>query len=107
MLRPGALAATAEAAARPIAGRALFTGPRLIDGQRPALEQGAIEVGDGLLGAVLHLDEAETARPAGVPVGHDLAARHAAELRERLAEVIRGGAEGKISDVQTLAHGNP
>src|SRR5262249_51952162 len=71
------------------------------------LEVGAVQLGDGLVAALGHLDEAEAARPAGVAVGHDLGPRHGAELAERLAEVVRGGLEGEVADVDVLAHALP
>src|SRR5258708_6122093 len=44
-------AATALAVAAGRAGRALFTRPRLVDGQGAALEHGAVEVFDGGIAA--------------------------------------------------------
>src|SRR5207253_1653491 len=72
-----------------------------------ALEHGAVEVADGLLAALRHLDEAEAARAAGLAVADDLGAGDVAVLAERLAQVVRGGLEGEVADVQVLAHGVP
>src|SRR5262245_28226298 len=89
------------------APRTVFTGLGLVDRQLPALELGAVEVGDGLVGPALHLDEGEAARPARLAILDDLGRGHGAVLPERLAEVVGGRAEGKVSDVQFLTHANP
>src|SRR5205085_9276040 len=92
---PAGAAAGALAAAA-LAGGALLARAGLVDRQGAALEHGAVEVLDGGLAALAHLDEAEAARAARLTVLDDLGARHAAELAERLAEVVGGGAEGEV-----------
>jgi len=62
---------------------------------------------DGLFPALAHLDEAEAARAAGFPVRDDLGPGHGAVRAECLDEVIGGGLEGKVSDIDALAHNNP
>src|SRR5439155_1690765 len=69
-------------------------GLRLLDLNRPAVEARAVEAADGLLSFLRsrHLDEAETARPPGVPVGDDARGLDAAGGREGLAQaLVRGG----------------
>src|SRR5439155_17278147 len=89
------------------AAGALLAGLRLVDGQGTALELGAVQVADGLLGPFGHLDEAEAARAAGLPVRDNLGTGDLAVLAEGFAKVVRGGLEGKVPDVQILAHATP
>ena len=58
--------------------------------------------GDGLVGPVVHLDEREAAAAAGLAVGDDLRAQHGPVLGERLHEVVAGGVERDVPDVQLL-----
>src|SRR5262245_11724100 len=97
-----ALAALAAEVARPV-----LAGLGLVDRQRAALELGAVEVGNRLVRPVRHFDEGKAARAAGLPVLHDLGRRDAAEVAERLQEVVRGGAEGQVADVQFLTQRDP
>src|SRR6185295_8475049 len=87
--------------------RAIFTRAGLVDGERAAAELGAVEVVNRRVATLGHLDEAEAARAAGVAVGDDLGAGHGAVVAERLAEVVRGGRERQVPDVDLLAHHHP
>src|SRR5262245_24468146 len=85
-----AAAVEAAVAARPAAAeaaagaRALLARLGLVDRQRAALELGAVQVGDRLVGALAHLDEAEAAGAAGLAVVDDLGPGDGAELTEGL-----------------------
>src|SRR5205814_665435 len=61
--------------------------------------------GDGLVPAVAHLDEREPPRAAGLPVRDDLHLGHRPVLGERLPELVLGGRERHVADVQVLTHG--
>src|SRR5690606_22478392 len=93
----------ASASAAPAAGT-ILAGPRLVDGQRAAVEIGAVHRLDRLVGAVGHFHEPEPARPAGLPIGHDARRGDGSVLRERLTETIDGRLERQVADVQLLAH---
>src|SRR5205085_223677 len=103
-------AVAAAPAATAAAAAAVLTGLGLVDREAAALVHGAVEGGDGLVAAVLHLHEPEAARAARLPVGDDLGLGDPAVLPEQLAEVVRGGVEGEVADVDVLhalllAHG--
>src|SRR5947209_13782323 len=66
---------------------ARLAGPRFVDRQIAALQVGAIETGDGLIGSLAHFHKAKAARSTGLPVGDDLGAHDVAILTERLDEV--------------------
>src|SRR5205823_3306535 len=51
--------------------------------------------------------EAEAAGAAGLTVGGDLGPGDGAELAERLEEVVRGGLERQVPDIDVLAHDLP
>src|SRR5688572_1019908 len=77
------------AAARPVASaarRAAFGSlARLVDAQAPSAELLPVQRRDGAVGiGTVHFDEAEAARPAGLPVGHQLDRLDLAELTEQL-----------------------
>jgi hypothetical protein len=96
------------AGARPIAAgaRPILAGSRLVDGQGTPLELGAVQTGDGLVGAVAHLDEGKPARPARVTVRDHLGRLDRAVVAERLGQVVACGTEGEVADVQFLTHVN-
>src|SRR5205823_622930 len=52
-------------------------------------------------------DEGEPPAAAGVPVRHHLGAGHLAVLAEGGQQVVRGGVERQVADVQLLAHDRP
>src|SRR5690349_20058565 len=83
---PAAATATAAATSIPAAATAAaaFARPGLIHGQRPAAELLAVECFDrgGRFLVVLHFDEPEAPRPAGLPVGDHLRSRHLPVFRE-------------------------
>ena len=76
----------------------LLARPGFVDGQGAALEQGAVEVGDGLLGPAAHLDEPEAARLAGFSVADDLMFDSIKKSTDHLTKVAE--AEGQdLSDL--------
>src|SRR5262249_47350914 len=89
----GASAAALAAAPTAPGPRPVLAGPGLVDGQGAALELLAVHRLDRRVTALAHLDEAEAARTAGLPVHHDLGPADRAVLRERVAEVIGGRGE--------------
>src|SRR5262249_13103238 len=54
----------------------------------------------------VHLDEGEPPAAPGLTVADDLRAQYGAELGERLDEVVAGGVERDVPDVQLLTHGH-
>src|SRR5439155_8686256 len=107
VLARGRRGSVALAPATAVGGRPVLAGLGLVDGEGPAPQFGPVEGGDGLVATLAHLDEAEAARAAGLALLDELGSRHVAVLGERLAEVIRGGLEGEVADVNILAHGLP
>src|SRR5438477_620811 len=93
--------ATAAAATAAAAGRL-----GLLDLNGPAVETGAVQLADGLLGLLRrrHLDEPEAARAASVPVCHDARGFDRATRRERFAQTLVGGGEGEAADEQFDRH---
>src|SRR5262249_29057649 len=91
-----AAAATAEATAAASAAAAPVTAAPgsgsfgFLDLDGAAVEVGAVEAADGLLGFLRrrHFDEAEAARATGVPVGHDACGLDGADRRECLAQTL-------------------
>src|SRR4029453_18370048 len=89
-------AATAEAtaaattAAAPVAAAPGSGSFGLLDLDGAAVEVGAVEAADGLLGFLRrrHFDEAEAPRTTGVPVSHDACGLDAARRRECLAQTL-------------------
>ena len=69
-------------------------GSGLVDSQRPALKRGAVEPGDGQVRPLAHLDEAEAARLAGLPVGDEMDPGDGPVLAERPGEISGRGLEG-------------
>src|SRR2546430_1975732 len=76
-------------------------GPRLVDGQRPAAEIGAVQ-GQRLLGLVpiAELDESEPLGTAGFAVGDDLGGVRRAELCEHLVQLIVGDVVREVAYVE-------
>src|SRR5262249_58328366 len=83
--RAAATAAAAPVTAAPGSGSFGF-----LDLDGAAVEVGAVEAADGLLGFLRrrHFDEAEAPRATGVPVGHDACGLDAADRRECLAQTL-------------------
>jgi len=83
------------------------TGPRDIDGDRAAVEVGAVPRADGLLpGRFVRIgDERESAGCAGIPVRDDLRLGDLTVLGEHLAQsgVVGGGVQAP--HIQLLGHG--
>src|SRR5438132_7827625 len=105
----GAAGAAGAATAAAVAAGPGTVLPRLglVDRQGPALKLGAVELLDGLLATLAHLDKAEPAGAAGFPIVDDLGPAHGPVRAEQLKQVVRGGFEGEVSDVNLLAHGLP
>src|SRR5262249_24530895 len=82
--------AAASAAAAPVAAAPGYGSFGFLDLDGAAVEVGAVEAADGLLGFLRrrHFDEAEAARATGVPVGHDACGLDAADCRECLAQTL-------------------
>src|SRR5262249_11850849 len=99
-------AAPAVTAAAAAAAPAVFPGLGLVDGQRPALKLGAVEGVDGLLGlgVIIHFDEPEAARTAGLAVGDDLGAGDFPVLLEKGQQVVGAGIPNEIANVNVLRH---
>ena len=104
--RPGSVAGAvpAPAAATAACPRAVFPRLGLVNRQGAALQVGAVHGGDRLVGPGRHLDEREPAAATGLPVGDHLGAGDRPELGEGLDQVLAGGLERNVADVQFLAH---
>src|SRR5712692_9446196 len=104
---PAAAASRSVPAARAGSTAGTARGGRLghFDLQRAAAEGMAVELSDRRLGRLgrRHLDEAEAARLARVPIGHDRDVLDALELAEELAQRFGRGADGKAAD-EKLRH---
>ena len=112
----GAIAEAAERLAPPAAGGsdhaadhtaegaagALFLGTGLVHGEGAAAEVGAVHLLGGQLGLLggAHGDEREAAGAAGHLVHGDVGVGHGAELAEVGAELVIGGLEGEVSNVE-------
>jgi hypothetical protein len=98
-----AVAATATAATTT---RTLFARAGDIDRQGTAVELGAVEGLNGLLGFFggAHGDEAEAAGFAAHPVHHQVGLNDGAVGGERVLEVVLSGVEGKVSYKQFVTH---
>jgi hypothetical protein len=84
-----------------------FARASFVDRQRAACQLGAVQTGDGCLSAIVHFDEGKATTASGFPVGDNLCPQHSAELRERLDEVVAGGLEGNVPNIQFLTHNYP
>jgi hypothetical protein len=94
-------AISAAGAEAPLAGTAArWLGTRFVHIQRPTVEIGAIQLRDGSLGCprVRHFDECEAARLAGVPVGYEIHALHAAVSGECRMKIVLGRLITEVSD---------
>src|SRR5688572_25311280 len=100
-----ATAATA-AAAEATAARACGHRLRLVDGQVPAAEVVVVELIDRLLRFLIgrHLDEPESARPAGGHVAHDLDALDGSASGEELLQVLLSRAVREVAHVKFSTH---
>ena len=96
-----AAAATTITAAASATGRASFTGPRFVHGQRPAFDRLTVELGDCLLGVRFgcHCDKGEAARFSGELILHQRDLLDWPRLSEKILEIRFGRVEGKISYV--------
>src|SRR5690606_40044050 len=74
---------------------------RLVHGEAPTAEVGAVEGLDGPLGLVgrRHLHEAEAPRTPGLAIRHDLCPGHRPVAGEGLLELLGGRAVRQIPDV--------
>ncbi len=83
-------------------------GLRLVHAQRSTAEVATVEGGDRRGGVRrVHLDEAEAARAARLPVHHHRCRAHLAVLREQLAQVRVGSGKGKVSNIDLLQERTP
>src|SRR5262249_12997009 len=87
--------------------RPLFAWPSLVDRHGAALIVNSVHLGDSFISAVLHFDEAEAARPAGLAVGNDLRTRYGAILAEGIAQIVGRGLERQIAHVKIRTHYQP
>lgn len=97
-----AVAANVSATTPAARSRAVFARLGLVHGQIPSLELLQVEARDGLIPAASHLDKGESSASARIAVGHHLGRRYVSVLSTEGQEVVRGGAEGQIPNVQLL-----
>src|SRR5262249_4604964 len=83
--------------------------PGFIDRQGPAIDLFAVERLNGRLSfcVAAHLHEAESLRPAGIPVHNHLCRLHGAVRLAELAQSAVGHAVGQVAYVQLLGHVGP
>jgi hypothetical protein len=99
------VAATASAKASTAATGPLGSGSRLVDRQRPAIQLGAVELGDDLLSIlVVHLDEPEALGATGIPIGNDVCRFDIADLLEEVRDVSLRRIKRQISNVDSFTH---
>jgi hypothetical protein len=103
---PGVISAATVTAAAPPAS--LFSRPRFIHRQRPALPILAIQGRDGSFGPFLriHRGKGEPARPAGVPIHHDIDLIDRPVRCEQVAQVSFSSVKGQVPDIQFRTHNN-
>ncbi len=95
-----AAAAAAETTTTTAAAAALFARPGFIDGQGTPTEVSAVQGADRRSSSVIvHLDEAETARPTGLAIGHHVHAMDFPVRGKVIANFFFGGREGQVPDV--------
>jgi hypothetical protein len=95
-----AASTTAATETTTTAAAALFAGSGFVDGQRTATEVVTVErLNGGASFIVIHLDESEAAGTTGLSIGHEMDAMHGAVRGEQLREVVLGGRERKVPDV--------
>jgi hypothetical protein len=96
-------AAATAAAAPAAAGRAIFTGPRDVDGQLAALEFLVVKHFDGLVGVFCarHFHEGEAAGFAGELVQHHVNGSDNARLGEKILQIIVHCLVGKVAYEET------
>jgi hypothetical protein len=86
--------------------RAATTALGLVHLDVPAAEVAPIEGANRVICGVrfLHLDEGEAPRPTGLPIRDDAHGVDGAVSFEGLLQICLGAREGKVSDVDLLAH---
>src|SRR6185369_10604399 len=102
-----ATAATATAETAPTAATTAAAGSlRLLDLDRASVQVGAVEPADGLFRFLgrRHLDEAEAARAAGIPVRHHTGRFDGARSRECFPQPLIGRREREASNEQFDRH---
>src|SRR5262249_13564271 len=99
-------ATSVAAAAATTAAATLLPRLGLADGQGPAAAIRALGGVDGLRGltVIVHADEPEAARPAGLPVGNHLGASHLAVLLKQGQQIVGGRGPDQVADVNILRH---
>src|SRR2546426_1179715 len=97
-----ALAAPAGAPRSPTSASALGQ----LDLELTAIELVAVEARDRLVGLLgrRHLDEAEPARAAGVPIDDDRGGFYSAGLGKEFPETLRGCGERETADEELVCH---
>ena len=80
----------------------------LIYAERATVEHDAVHRCDrlGCLMGIAHRHEAEAARLTTLAIGNDMHVRHVARGRESSAQRFSRGAEGKVPDIESIAHGD-
>jgi hypothetical protein len=101
-----ALAAISTTTASATARSALDLGTGFVHIEGASADLGTIECRDGLVTffSVTHLHEAEAARAAGVPVGHNADAVHLSMGLEKFAQLVFPGIEVQVTD-KNIFHG--
>src|SRR4029077_10772136 len=90
----------------PAAGRPGAHWLRFVDGQRAALEFFAVELGNSVVPALLHLDEAKTLRLAGRAIGNDMNCLNRTGLCEQFLQFSFRRLKRQIPDIEFLFHVN-
>ena len=88
------------------AARALFARLGDVDGKGAAIHFLAVQGFNGFVGFLdgTHGDKTKPARTAGFPVHHQVGFSDRAMRGERVIQVVFGGIEGKVSNIQFIAH---
>jgi hypothetical protein len=104
---PTAAAAAAEATTTTTTTASRSALASLADADGTPLELAAVQGLDDLVGFIIgaHLDEGEAARPAGVPVEHNLHLGHVlAPFGEDIAQLCFGSVVRQIAYIQPISH---
>jgi hypothetical protein len=80
-----------------------------VNGERTPVDFLAVQGGNGCLGLLTtsHLDEAETFRPARVPVHDDLGRLNRSVRVKQVLQIAVGHAIRQVADVQRFSHNGP
>src|SRR5690606_19478899 len=83
---------------------ALLTRTSFIHSQGATRQLAAVQGSDRLIGSAVHFDRRRPAAASGLPVGNDRGSGDLTKLTERIAQIVRRGAEGKVTHVNSLTH---